>query len=243
MTDRAAIDPDKLKAYSFLLFSKLEGAMTSGMVHLGDRLGLYRALAGAPEGGWSSQQLADATGLSERWVREWAHNQAAAKLLSWAEGADGVERFSMTPEAVAVLSDPDHPAFGMGMFHRLPQTMQTLGPIAESFRTGIGLDYDAFGPEGAAGIERSFGPWYRNFLVPVALPALDGVVQRLEDGAKAIDIGCGAGIAVLTMVRSFLGSRSHATTRSPSGTRHGSAMATKSSSNGGECIGSRMMPR
>ena len=117
-------------------------------------------------------------------MREWAHNQAAAKLLSWSADADGVERFSMTPEAVAVLSDPDHPAFGMGMFHRLPQTMQTLEPIAESFRTGIGLDYDAFGPEGAAGIERSFGPWYRNFLVPVALPALDGVVPRLEDGRE-----------------------------------------------------------
>ncbi len=109
----------------------------------------------------------------------------------------------MSPEAVAVLSDPDHPAFGMGMFHRLPQTMQTLEPIAESFRTGIGLDYDAFGPEGAAGIERSFGPWYRNFLVPVALPALDGVVPRLEEGARAIDIGCGAGIAVLTMAAQY----------------------------------------
>ena len=136
-------------------------------------------------------------------MREWAHNQAAAKLLSWSEDADGVERFTMTPEAIAVLSDPDHPAFGMGMFHRLPQTMQTLEPIAESFRTGIGLDYDAFGPEGAAGIERSFGPWYRNFLVPVALPALDGVVPMLEDGAHAIDIGCGAGIAVLTMAAQY----------------------------------------
>ena len=200
-------DTDKLKAYSFLLFSKLEGAMTSGMVHLGDRLGLYRALATAPQGGWTTQELADAAGLQERWVREWAHNQAAAKLLEWSEDAGGVERFSMTPEAVAVLADADHPAFGMGMFHRLPQTMQALEKIAESFRTGVGLDYDAFGPEGAAGIERSFGPWYRNFLVPVALPSLDGVVERLEAGARAIDIGCGAGLAVLTMAAAFPRSR------------------------------------
>ena len=195
-------DPDRLKLYSFAVFTKLEGALTAGMIHLGDRLGLYTAMRDAGEP-LTSVQLAERTGLAERWLREWAHNQAAAKLLSWAEGADGVERFSMTPEAVAVLSDPDHPAFGMGMFHRLPQTMQTLEPIAESFRTGIGLDYDAFGPEGAAGIERSFGPWYRNFLVPVALPALDGVVPRLEEGAKAIDIGCGAGIAVLTMAAQY----------------------------------------
>ncbi len=201
------IDPDRLKAYSFLLFSKLEGAMTSGMVHLGDRLGLYRTLATAPSGGWTTKELAAAAGLQERWVREWAHNQAAAKLLEWSDGADGVERFSMAPEAVAVLADADHPAFGMGMFHRLPQTMHLLEEIAVSFRTGVGLDYDAFGPEGAAGIERSFGPWYRNFLVPVALPALDGVVERLEVGARAIDIGCGAGLAVLTMAAAFPQSR------------------------------------
>jgi 2-polyprenyl-3-methyl-5-hydroxy-6-metoxy-1,4-benzoquinol methylase len=201
------VDADRLKAYSFLLFSKLEGAMTSGMVHLGDRLGLYRALAAAPVDGFTSQELADAAGLQERWVREWAHNQAAAKLLSWSADGEGIERFSMTPEAVAVLADAEHPAFGMGMFHRLPQTMQVLERIAESFRTGVGLDYDAFGPEGAAGIERSFGPWYRNFLVPVALPALDGVVERLEAGAKVIDIGCGAGLALMTMAAAFPSSR------------------------------------
>ena len=202
-----AVDPDRLRAYSFLLFSKYEGAMTSGMVHLGDRLGLYRVLAGAPDGGWTAQELAEATGLNERWVREWVHNQAGARLLEWSADADGVERFSMSPEAVAVLADADHPAFGMGMFGRLPQTMQVLDRIADSFRTGIGLDYDAFGPEGAAAIERSFGPWYRNFLVPVALPALDGVVSRLESGAHAIDIGCGAGLAVLTMAAAFPKSR------------------------------------
>ena len=76
--DAAAIDPDKLKAYSFLLFSKLEGAITSGMVHLGDRLGLYRGVADAPRADGPRRTGADATGLNERWVREWAHNQAAA---------------------------------------------------------------------------------------------------------------------------------------------------------------------
>ncbi len=203
----AAPDPDRLKAYSLLLFSKLEGAMTSAMVHLGDQLGLYRALAAAPTGGYTAPELADAAGLHERWVREWLHNQAAARLVQWEADGDGVERFSLAPEAVAVLANADHPAFGMGMFHRLPQTMGVLPRIAESFRTGLGLDYDAFGPEGAAGIERSFGPWYRNFLVPVALPALDGVVARLQAGARAIDIGCGAGLALLTMATAFPQSR------------------------------------
>ena len=76
----APIDPDRLKLYSFQLFTKLDGAITAGMVHIGDRLGLYRAMvaAGAP---MTSGDLATATGLNERWIREWLHNQAAAKLL------------------------------------------------------------------------------------------------------------------------------------------------------------------
>jgi 2-polyprenyl-3-methyl-5-hydroxy-6-metoxy-1,4-benzoquinol methylase len=204
MTD---IDPDRLKLFSFQLFSKLEGAVTSGMVHLGDRLGLYRALASATEP-VTSHGLAERTGLHERWVREWLHNQAAARLVSWRE-EDGGDLFWLAPEAAAVLATPSHPAFGMGMFHRLPQTMATLTHLPEAFRTGHGYDYDAHGEVGAEGIERSFEPWYRNFLVPVALPLLDGVVPRLEAGAKVADVGCGAGLAVRLMARAFPGSEFH----------------------------------
>ena len=81
-----------------------------------------------------------------------------------------------------MLAAPDHPAFGMGMFHRLPQTMQTLELMPESFRTGLGHDYDSHGPEGAVGIERSFEPWNRTFLLPIVLPALDGVVEQADGG-------------------------------------------------------------
>jgi 2-polyprenyl-3-methyl-5-hydroxy-6-metoxy-1,4-benzoquinol methylase len=154
-----------------------------------------------------AQELADRAGLHERWVREWAQNQAAAKIVEWSDD-DGF-RLWLSPEAKAVLADPDHPAFGMGMFHRLPQTMQTLEILPESFRTGIGHDYDSHGPEGAAGIERSFEPWYRNFLVPVGLPALHGVVPHLEAGATVADIGCGAGVAVCLMARAFPASEVH----------------------------------
>ena len=77
----SAIDPDKLKMFSFLLFTKLEGAVTSGMVHLGDQLGLYVALANAAQP-MTTSQLAHATELNERWVREWAYNQASARLIS-----------------------------------------------------------------------------------------------------------------------------------------------------------------
>jgi SAM-dependent methyltransferase len=95
----------------------------------------------------------------------------------------------------------------MGMFHRLPQTMAALEELPESFRTGLGRDFDSHGPEGAVGIERSFEPWNRAHLLPTVLPTLDGVVDKLTAGASAVDIGCGAGGAVLLLAEAFPDSR------------------------------------
>jgi SAM-dependent methyltransferase len=194
----SVVDPDKLKLYSYQLFTKLDGAVTAGMIHLGDQLGLYTAMrdAGRP---LSTDELAAATGTIERWVREWAFNQAASKMID--VHPDGT--FSLSPEAAVVLADRDHPAFGMGMFHRLPQTMKALEHVRDSFRTGVGHDYDSHGPEGAVGIERSFEPWNKAFLVPVVLPELEGVVAKLEAGAAVADVGCGAGSAVLLMAQTY----------------------------------------
>ena len=208
MPERAA-DPDLLKLYSFGLFTQLSGAVTAGMIHLGDKLGLFAALAEAGEP-VTAAELAESAGLDERWVREWAYNQAAARIISADGNGDvpaGEERFCLTPEAVAVLASPDHEAYGMGMFHRFPQTMAALEAMPESFRTGLGHDYDSHGPEGAVGIERSFEPWNRHHLLPDVLPALDGVVDDLEGGIDVADIGCGAGGAVLLMAAAFPRSR------------------------------------
>ena len=120
--------------FSFQLFTKLEGAVTAGMIHLGDQLGLYAQLKDAGEP-ITTAELADRAGLAERWVREWAYNQAAAKMVALTI-EDDVERFTLTPEAAAVLATPEHPAYGMGMFHRLPQTMRALEEMPESFRIG-----------------------------------------------------------------------------------------------------------
>ena len=191
-------DPDKLKLYAFQLFTHLSGAVTAAMVHLGDQLGLYNTMksAGVP---LTTSEMAERAGLQERWVREWAYNQAAAKLID----VDSEERFSLSAEAEAVLATPDHPAFGMGMFHRLPEMMESLVRVRESFVTGLGHDYDSHGANGAVGIERSFEPWNNAFLVPTVLPALDGVVDRLAVGARVADVGCGAGSAVLLMAAAF----------------------------------------
>jgi 2-polyprenyl-3-methyl-5-hydroxy-6-metoxy-1,4-benzoquinol methylase len=207
MPDPATADPDLLKLYAFHVFSKLEGAVTAGMIHLGDRLGLYRVLAEA-DGPLTTDQLADHAGLHERWVREWAYNQAAALIVAVDADTDP-PTFTLSAEGAAVLATPSHPAFGMGMFHRLPQTMRTLEQMPESFRTGVGHDYDSHGPEGAVGIERSFEPWNRAFLLPLVLPALDGVVDKLITGATVADVGCGAGGAVLLMAGAYPNSQFH----------------------------------
>jgi 2-polyprenyl-3-methyl-5-hydroxy-6-metoxy-1,4-benzoquinol methylase len=198
-------DPDLLKMFSFNLFSQLSGAVTAGMIHLGDRLGLFTALADAGEQ-LTSHELADRLELDERWVREWAYNQAAAKFLTVANADEpGSERFGLSPEGVAVLASPNSPASGMGMFHRFPQMIGALDVMPESFRTGQGHDYDSHGCEGAIGIERSFEPWNRSHLIPTVLPLVgDGdLVERLRGGIRVADIGCGAGGAVLMMAEAF----------------------------------------
>jgi len=158
---------DRLRMFTFQVFSKLEGAVTAGMIHLGDRLGLYRALADAGDP-LTSHELAEQLGLHERWDREWASNQAAAGLVELHTDRGG-DRFSLSGEARAVLASPEHPAFGMGMFHRLPQTMQALEHMPECFECGRGHDYDSHGPEGAEGIERSFEPWNRANRMPLII--------------------------------------------------------------------------
>jgi len=205
MSDLTTIttDPDKLKAFGFNVFTQLSGAVTAGMIHLGDRLGLFSALAEAA-GPLTTAELAGRLDLSERWVREWASNQAAARLLEIDDsGGAGSERFGLSSEGVAVLASPDHPASGTGMFHRFPQTMAALDLMPESFRTGVGHDYDSHGHEGAVGIERSFEPWNKSHLIPTVLPTLDGIVERLHTGITVADIGCGAGGAVLMMAAEF----------------------------------------
>jgi len=197
------IDPDRLKELAKTVFGALGGAMTSAMIHLGDRLGLYRALSGGAP--LTSEELAERAGLSERWVREWLHQQGAAGVLEYA----GEGRFRLTAEGEALLADETHPAFGAGFFDSLPQQLGVLDRLPECFRTGVGLPYDGFGPEGARGIERGLAPWFRSLLVPLVLPRLGGVVEQLEQGVDVADVGCGGGVALLTMARAFPHSRFH----------------------------------
>lgn len=154
----------------------------------------------------TSQERSDRLNLSERWVREWLHGQTAAGYLD--HHGDG--RFELSAEAASVLADEDSPAFAAGGLHHLPFLMgEVLLRIPGAFRTGLGLTYDEMGQEAARGVERFLAPWFRHALVPVALPALDGVVEKLGAGAKIADMGCGAGVATLKMAEAFPNSEFH----------------------------------
>src|SRR5262249_60831327 len=147
----------------------------------------------------TSADLAAQTGLNERWVREWLAQQGASGILEYR----GNGRFALSAEGEAVLADTSMPTCGVGFFSLLSQLTGVLEKLPEAFRTGIGLPYDAFGPEGAIGIERGFAPWFRSLLVPMALPALPGVVDRLTAGPRAADGGCGAGGALVGKGQGF----------------------------------------
>jgi 2-polyprenyl-3-methyl-5-hydroxy-6-metoxy-1,4-benzoquinol methylase len=199
----ANIDIEKAKKTAEHVFGILGGALVSAMIHLGDRMGLYRAMSGA--GALTSEDLARRTGLNERWVREWLCGQAAANLIDY----KGESRFELNPESALVLAEEGSPFFLAGGFDALPQQMSVLNLLPESFKSGIGLTYDQLGPGVNRGVERLLAPWFRTQLVPNALPKLDAVVVKLQAGGKVADVGCGAGVALIEMARYYPRSEFH----------------------------------
>jgi 2-polyprenyl-3-methyl-5-hydroxy-6-metoxy-1,4-benzoquinol methylase len=197
------VDIEKAKKTAENVLGMLGGALVAGMIYLGERMGLYRALDGA--GPMTSEELAHKTGLHERWVREWLYGQTAANLIDYKGGA----RFELSSESALVLANEESPFFLAGGFCALPQQMAVLDLLPESFRNGRGLTYDQLGPEVNRGVERLLAPWFRTQLVPSALPKLDGVVAKLRAGAKVADVGCGAGVALIEMAKAYPRSEFH----------------------------------
>lgn len=201
--EQSTIDPDQLKRYSFAVWSYKQGEMVSLMIHIGDRLGLYKALTDA--GPVTAAELAQKTSLQERWLLEWLRGQAAARLLEYHDG----DRFELTAIGAAVLADEEASlAFAAGAFTGATPP-DTVDKLIEAFRTGVGLSYEDLGPNAAHRTERMLGPWTRQELVPKIIPALDEVAEKLTAGAVAADVGCGGGIALITMAQAFPNSEFH----------------------------------
>ena len=194
---QASPDLDALRAFAFKVFSNLQGFMVAGTIYLGEQLGLYRALA--ERGPTSADELAAATGLHARWVLEWLRAQGAAGLLEHM----GDDRFLLIPAGREVLANDGSVLYAAGAFAHLPMRAQQFTETLPSFETGIGHPFDARGAEGAEATERLFGNWYRQMLVPVMIPALAGVPDKLAGGSLAADIGCGAGVALIELARAF----------------------------------------
>lgn len=198
-----AVDPKKVEEIANKAVGYLSGAGVSALVFIGDRLGLYRALR--ESGPLTSAELAEKADLHERWVREWLHGQASAELVRCA--GDG--RFELTGEQAAVLADEESPAFLGGGFAVVFSLFERWEGLFESFRTGRGVPYNELGAAHAAGESRFGSPWIRANLVSVILPGLAGVASKLTAGAKAVDVGCGSGTALLEMARAYPRSEFH----------------------------------
>ena len=196
------VDDAKLNAFLGQMVGDLGAAANAPLMLLGDELGLYKALANA--GPLSSVELAERTGTAERFVREWLAAQAASGYVEYDAAAD---RYAMRPEQAMVLADEGSPVFLAGLFQSLYAMMTAEPKIREAFRTGEGVGWHEHRPCLCSGTERFFRTGYRAHLVQEWLPALDGVVAKLERGATVADVGCGHGASTIIMAQAFPNSR------------------------------------
>jgi SAM-dependent methyltransferase len=197
-----AINEAKLQTFVARVLQDVAAAQSAALVVIGDRLGLYRAMAGS--GPLTPENLASRTGTNARYVREWLVNQAAG---GYVEYDPGTERFVLPEEQALVLARADSRAFLPGAFQMATALVKLCDTVAEAFRTGSGISYDAWESGFAEGMDRSARAKYETHLLGSWIPALDGIREKLETGASVADIGCGRGAALLLLTRAFPRSR------------------------------------
>jgi len=198
ITGDRPVDPQKLEQFVFRAVDEVGATLNTALVVMGDRLGLYRALAGA--GPLTPAELAARTGTAERYVREWLNAQAAGGYVEYhpEEAA-----YSLAPEQAAALCDEDSPAFLPGLFQNALGSVVDSPLVTEAARTGAGVGWHEHNGDVHHGCERLFRPGYKANLVSAWLPALDGVTAKLERGARVADVGCGHGASTVLMAEAF----------------------------------------
>jgi ubiquinone/menaquinone biosynthesis C-methylase UbiE len=191
------MDQDRLMEFVGKFAGDLGATMGAGNIVIGDRLGLYRALA---EGPARPAQLAERTGTDPRYIEEWLRGQAAGGYVTY--DADAAT-YSLNEEQAFALTDPDGPLYLPGAFELALGSLAATSRVVDAFRTGKGIGWHEHDDMVFSGCERFFRPGYTAHLVAEWLPALDGIVARLESGARVADLGCGHGASTVLMAEAF----------------------------------------
>ena len=196
-----AIDINKLNGFIGQFVTDLGAAVHAGMVVIGEKLGLYKALAEAP---MSSAQLAATTQTDERYLCEWLASQAAGGYVTYDQKTN---KFSLSEEQAFTLANEESPAYLPGAFELALGSLAAVPRIAEAFRTGAGMGWHEHVDGVFHGCEKFFRPSYAANLVTSWIPSLQGVKEKLEAGARVADVGCGKGASTLLMAKAFPKSR------------------------------------
>jgi SAM-dependent methyltransferase len=192
------LDMQKLEPLLGTMVNEMGAAANAVLVLIGDKLGLYRALA--EHGPATAETLAQRTGTHARYVREWLSAQAASTFVEY-NAADGT--FRLTPEQAAVFADPESPVNMTGGFYSLAAAFADEPKLTEAFQTGKGVGWTDRCNCLFCGVEKFFRPGSTAHLVAEWLPALDGVVEKLKKGARVADVGCGHGASTMIMAEAF----------------------------------------
>ncbi len=192
------IDQDKLNQFLGQVVGELGAAMNAALVLIGEKLGLYKAMAGA--GAITPAELARKTNTDERYVREWLSAQAAGGYVTYDAAT---QSFTLPNEQAFALAEEDSPAYLPGAFHIVSAIMKDEPKLTEAFRSGDGVGWDEHDAALFIGTERFFRPNYAANLVSSWIPALDGVEAKLKRGARVADIGCGHGASTILMAKAY----------------------------------------
>ena len=192
------MDENKLNSLVGQFLQDLGGAVSVPLVQIGEQLGLYEALNNL--GPSTVLEIAESTGVAERYMREWLSAQAASKYISY--DADS-EKFWMTPEQAFLLADRDSPFYLAPAFGVAAAFQQNAPLVLEAFKTGAGIPWGEQTQCLSCAVAQFFRPGYQNNLVQSWLPALGGMVAKLEQGGRVADVGCGHGISTTIMAQAF----------------------------------------
>ncbi|MBF6614265.1 MAG: methyltransferase domain-containing protein [Chloroflexi bacterium] len=197
-----AIDEAKLGAFLGKAVGDFGALASSALVIIGDKLGLYKAMAGA--GPLTPQELAERTGTTRRYVNDWLVNQAAG---GYVEYDPSTGRYTLPDEHALALANEDSPYFVGGGFQLFTVLIKAEPRISEAFLSGDGMLWGEHDHGLFEGTERFFKPGYLGNLVSSWIPALDGVLPKLQVGATVADVGCGHGVSTIILAQAFPNSR------------------------------------